>query len=105
MKFTCPCCGYAELSRPSYQNLIGPPFQSDAKPPYSRFYGEPSYDVCGCCGFEFGNDDDPGTTEPETFDHYLRKWIENGCVWFNPSAKPVNWNLKKQLQEAGINCE
>ena len=66
-------------------------------PPYGVRYGLPSYEVCACCGFEFGNDDDPGTAAPATFDQYRNEWIEGGCEWFDPSKKPADWDAKSQL--------
>ena len=37
-------------------------------PPYGNALGRPSYEVCPRCGFEFGNDDNPGTAAPSSFD-------------------------------------
>jgi len=69
--FTCPCCGYKGLNEPAYENLLVLPVPADLCPPYSNHYGMPSYEVCDCCGFEFGNDDEPGTSEPVSFQAYL----------------------------------
>ncbi|MEM6334162.1 MAG: hypothetical protein AAF823_12570 [Planctomycetota bacterium] len=79
-----------------------PPWHSLPLPPYSQHFGDPSYDVCACCGYEFGNDDEPGTSNPATFEQYLRKWIGEGARWFDESQKPMNWSLEVQLHEAGI---
>jgi hypothetical protein len=70
------------------------------RPPYVIHFGTPSYEVCGCCGFEFGNDDDPGTTEPVSFEEYLSEWRANSCKWFNESLKPAPWSLTAQLKLA-----
>ncbi len=101
-KFVCPCCGYSELVRAPYERMGLPPWLDHGTPPYSRRYGEPSYDVCECCGFEFGNDDQPDTAPPKTFNEYLRAWIAEGCVWFMPHRKPEGWSLEQQLRRAGI---
>jgi hypothetical protein len=58
--------------------------------------------VCACCGFEFGNDDEPGTAYPVSFREYLNDWIKDGSNWFNGSLRPKDWSLGKQLAEAGI---
>jgi hypothetical protein len=57
---------------------------------------------CPCCGFEFGNDDDPGTAAPRSFAQYLAEWMQQGCHWFDPKRKPPVWQIEKQLRSAGI---
>lgn len=101
-RFVCPCCGFEGLNRPAYENLPAAPVGQDLEPPYSQYFGMPSYEVCSCCGFEFGNDDEPGTREPDTFQSYLAEWVANGAVWFSPEKRPVGWSLDRQLQKAGI---
>jgi len=100
--YTCPCCGYFGLSVPAYAALPVPPWVDLGLPPYARAYGPPSYEVCVCCGFEFGNDDEPGTATGSTFTAYLREWIATGCNWFNPEKCPSGWSLDFQLTAAGI---
>ena len=100
--FTCPCCGYPELASRPYRGLEDVIATRGLDPPYSKHFGDPSYEVCACCGFEFGNDDEPGTGSPSTFEEYLREWIASGCVWFSPEKMPKSWDLGSQLQSAGI---
>ena len=100
--YTCPCCGYLGLSMPSYAHALRPPFSKEISPPYSQYLGEPSYQVCPCCGYEFGNDDEPGTGAPISFERYLRDWINQGCIWHEPAKSPLNWSLAKQLAAAEI---
>jgi hypothetical protein len=78
------------------------PLPDGLTPPYVQWLGKPSYEVCLCCGFEFGNDDEPGTAEPVSFETYLKDWIEGGAIWFDSKAKPSNWSLSVQLAAAGI---
>ena len=73
MKNICPVCGYNGLKEPPYDN-----------------HGCASFEVCACCGFEFGFDD---LSEGLTFDEYKKNWINNGSKWFNESCKPMNSNL------------
>jgi ribosomal protein L37E len=101
-KFVCPSCGYPELVSSPYERMGLPPWSDHGSPPYSQRYGTPSYDVCACCGFEYGNDDEPGTAPPQTFAEYLADWITRGCVWCTPSRKPDDWSLETQLRRAGI---
>lgn len=72
--FICPVCGYDKLNEE--------PYDDD---------GNPSYEICNCCGFEFGYD------EGKDFANYQEKWIKNGAVWFNTQVKPIDWDLNKQL--------
>src|SRR5262249_33477675 len=50
-----------------------------------------SYDICGCCGCEFGLCDHA---------HYRDWWLTNGTPWFHPELKPENWDLKEQLKHS-----
>jgi len=52
-------------------------------PPYEDFLGRPSYEVCPRCGFEFGNDDNPGTGMPVSFEEYRLEWESEGSPWFD----------------------
>lgn len=98
----CPCCGYAKLSVKPYKDYEGPPVSEGVEPPYRLLMGEPSYEVCLCCGYEFGNDDEPGTSEPISFGRYLHDWVKDGCAWFDSEAQPPGWHLEEQLRLAGI---
>ena len=100
--FTCPCCGYNGLERPAYSRLSNVWSTRFIIPPYELYFGEPSYEVCSCCGFEFGNDDNPGTSSPVSFEQYLNEWVLSGSEWFDPTKKPDGWHLGVQLQKAGI---
>ena len=59
----------------------------------------PSYEICPCCGFEFGFDDQ---LKKENYQSYREKWIKNGAEWFIKIQKPKNWDLKKQLSNISI---
>jgi transcription elongation factor Elf1 len=81
-KYICPVCGFDGLSEPPYDKQ-----------------NQPSYEVCPCCGFEFGFD------EQQTSDKYnvfRSTWIKNGAEWFLPNKKPKDWNLKKQLENLKV---
>lgn len=76
-KYVCPVCGYPELEEPPYDiNKCS------------------SYEICPCCGIEFGFDDG---SEGFGYDEYREKWIKGGAQWFTETLKPVNWNIEKQL--------
>lgn len=80
-KFICPVCGYDRLKEAPYNE-----------------YGDPSYEICSCCGFEFGFDD---SSQKITFKEYRKNWIDNGFRYFDKKKQPDKWNidvLKKQLK-------
>jgi hypothetical protein len=54
------------------------------------------YNICECCGTEFGNDD-----EVYSHEELRNRWIENGANWFFGSA-PVGWNPWTQLLSAYV---
>lgn len=76
--YICPICGYDKLE----------------EPPYDEF-GEPSYEICPCCGIEFGFDLE---NDHITQDEYRKKWINNGGEWFDPQEKPQEWDIRQQLK-------
>ncbi len=48
-----------------------------------------SYDICSCCGCEYGYDDNPT---------YRESWLKQGAPWFASKYRPPNWNLEEQLR-------
>ena len=101
--YTCPCCGYPGLDYPPYANYTDLPLPEGAEPPYRHTLGKASYDVCPCCTFEFGLDDEYQLgTAGDSFQQYLADWIAEGCAWLTPSDKPEGWTLEQQLADAGI---
>lgn len=81
-KYTCPVCGYPELDEP--------PRGIDGK--------IPSFDICDCCGIEFGYED----TSESNILKYRQKWIDSGGEWFCKDLKPTNWNMKEQLKNINV---
>lgn len=79
-KYICPVCGYKGLDEPAYDET----------------YLEGSYDICSCCGCEFGFDD--FDFKLLTFQTAQNKWLSEGAMWFNKNEKPKNWNLEDQLK-------
>ena len=86
----CPVCNYDKLSSPAYKNIAA--FTKVAiesfMPPYEDKLGLPSYGVCPQCGYEFGNDDNPGTVPTGiSFADYRSEWTASGSQWFSDSSK------------------
>jgi hypothetical protein len=82
--FTCSFCGFPDLDQPPFDET-----------------GAPSFEICPCCGGEFGYNDASQEAEKE----YRRKWIQNGAQWFDSSLKPTDWKLRNQLLNIGINLD
>lgn len=78
----CPVCGAAELTAKPFETWP-PPTGVRLVPPYEEVLGAPSYEVCPSCGFEFGNDDNPGTADPCSFEQYRADWIAEGSQRFS----------------------
>jgi hypothetical protein len=84
--YECPVCRHAELTAAPYERWPPAP-GADLVPPYEDALGLPSYEVCPRCGYEFGNDDNPGTAEPQSFDEYRQEWEAQGRPWFSLRAE------------------
>lgn len=85
--FTCPVCEFEGLDVAPYE-IWPPPEGQVLSPPYEDLLGSPSYEVCPRCGFEFGNDDNPGTRPPASFEDYRAEWIASGSPWFDSKFRP-----------------
>ena len=48
-----------------------------------------SYDICECCGCEYGLDDD---------EDYYSDWVADGMKWFDDSYRPEGWSLEEQTK-------
>lgn len=76
--YACPVCNFVGLWSKPYATWP-PPEGIPLTPPYTDQLGTPSYEVCPSCGFEFGNDDDPGDgAEPDSFESYRARWETEG---------------------------
>jgi hypothetical protein len=79
--FVCPICGYPNLNEAPYDDN-----------------GCTSFNICPCCGTEFGYDD---FTTPHSV--LRKKWIIGGMKWWNKNLLPPNnWNPKDQLNKLSI---
>lgn len=83
MKHTCPVCGWPKLHEPPRNES-----------------GGASFELCPCCGFEFGFDDDD---QGLTYEQARARWIAAGMKWWSSSRKaPRGWNPAQQLTSAGL---
>ena len=66
------------------------------EPPWGDDGNSPSFEICDCCGVEFGYED--STTE--SIKRFRENWIASGVNWFNSKEKPDQWSLGEQLKNA-----
>lgn len=89
MKYVCPVCGS--------QNLNEVPYDKD---------NNPSDEICRCCGFQFGYDEDIENENGELVEiseaHqlYRVKWIKDGAILFSPESYPKEAQHNNRLKEA-----
>ena len=94
--YECPVCHYIGLEVRPYR-IWPPPQGLEISPPYEKQLGAPSYEVCRRCGFEFGNDDNPGgDVHGDSFEEYRQAWIAAGQPIFHVSAKPEDGEASSQ---------
>lgn len=81
----CPACGNKSRNKDfrPYDNL-----------------GYPSYDICSCCGIEYGFDCEPDSTEND-WKNYRERWIRNE-ISFSIARKMSKDDKIQQLKEIGI---
>ena len=78
MNHTCRVCGYAGLERA----------------PRGRDGGG-SYEICPCCGYQYGVDDDDRQITPEA---WREEWVKGGMKWWSKGMKsPAGWDPQAQL--------
>jgi hypothetical protein len=104
-KYFCLVCGYPGMEGKLYANIPDDPRVEmyGLLPPYALAWGLPSHDVCSCCGYEFGFDDEPGgAVDGLSFLEYLEKWVADGMPWMGPEPKPAGWDLAAQMSAAQL---
>lgn len=66
-----------------------------SSPPWGIDNQSPTFEICDCCGVEFGYED----STPQSIKDYREKWIKQGTPWFNKKIKPENWSIEEQLSK------
>ena len=54
----------------------------------------PTYDLCLCCGAEFGFDDET----QNSIKKYRTQWIKSGKTFVYQESCPIMWNPDEQLK-------
>ncbi|MES2345349.1 MAG: hypothetical protein V4494_05385 [Chlamydiota bacterium] len=63
-------------------------------PPWGEDSQCPTYDICDCCGTEFGY----GDCTVKAIRASRERWLTNGTKWKYPKEKPINWSLEEQMK-------
>jgi len=66
--------------------------QEDA--PWGEDGRTPTYEICSCCGVEFGYED----SQPTSVRAYRVQWLGKGGAWFAPDQRPVVWDFEAQFR-------
>ena len=61
--------------------------------PWGEDGQSPTYEICPCCGVEFGNED----YTLESTKLYRKQWLSKNVKWFEHKEKPLDWDLEKQM--------
>lgn len=64
------------------------------EPPWGEDGKTATFDICDCCGVEFGYQDSTG----ESVRRYRQAWLKSGALWRNPKNMPADWDLESQLR-------
>ena len=67
-------------------------------PPWGEDGQSPTYEICSCCGVEFGHED----YTIESTIQYRKKWLSNNLKWFDDRQRPSNWDFEKQMKDIPI---
>jgi hypothetical protein len=54
----------------------------------------PTYDICDCCGTEFGY----GDCTLKAIRASRERWLAKDAVWKHQEEKPANWSLEEQMR-------
>jgi predicted RNA-binding Zn-ribbon protein involved in translation (DUF1610 family) len=77
----CPVCGFTGLAEPAYDE-----------------HRSASFEICPCCGTEFGNDD-----ATRSHADLRAAWLAGGARWYSRAvAPPPDWRAMDQLRAAGL---
>ena len=81
-------------NKPEYYCRVCGLFQGQNYPPWGWDGKCPSFDICECCGIEFGYND----CFLEDVKKARKEWLDKGAPWDSPEEKPQNWSLEDQLK-------
>jgi hypothetical protein len=81
---TCPVCGYNGLHEPAYDR-----------------FGCSSFEICPCCGVEFGYQD-----ARRSHESLRAEWVAKGMPWHSHvKVPPPGWDPAQQLRSVTQNLD
>jgi hypothetical protein len=63
-------------------------------PPWGEDGQCPTYDICDCCGIEFGY----GDCTLKAIQASRERWLAKDAKWKYPEEKPTSWSLEEQMK-------
>ena len=66
---------------------------AQSEPPWGEDDRVPIFDICDCCGTEFGYED----CTIDSVKAARARWLANRMPWFSPALRPADWDVDKQL--------
>lgn len=66
--------------------------------PWGADGNTPTFNICDCCGVEFGYED----ATPQAAEKFRCAWLASGAQWFDKTKKPMDWKLSAQLAHIGL---
>lgn len=68
-------------------------------PPWGEDDNSPTWEICACCGTEFGYED----CTMAGIKAQRERWLSGGQIWFDETAKPKEWSFDKQKSHIPTN--
>jgi len=62
--------------------------------PWGEDGESPSFQLCPCCGVQFGKED----ISLDSIKKYRDEWVSKGGKWYTKEEKPERWNLEVQMK-------
>jgi len=63
--------------------------------PWGEDGESPSFQLCPCCGVQFGKEDCTLASIKE----YRAEWISKGGKWYDKNEKPEGWDMESQMKK------
>lgn len=63
------------------------------EPPWGEDGRTASFDICACCGVEFGYED----STRAAVERHRTAWLASGPRWYEARSHPVDWNVSEQV--------
>ena len=62
--------------------------------PWGENGEKPNFELCPCCGVQFGKED----VTLESIQKYRKEWLRKGGKWFIKKDRPENWDIDEQMR-------